>query len=220
MWESPLSATYRRLRSLPLCQPAAASWRVCAIVFPVRPAGPQSAELLDTVVPRVGDVEITPGIERQPTLPQVASTPTLPNFHLRTQEELNRLGGWAQFAGIQRGDRTVMAFELYVSRYGPIPHEPGKKGSKRAFLDLKLALRGQGYRLDWHAARLLPRVPDGGATTAVQYLGPQGLVVMACWSGPREIEGIALYDHRSPVARWTAWTSLTLQIRLAWIDGS
>jgi hypothetical protein len=139
----------------------------------------------------------------------------VPNFHSRTQDELHRLSGWGQFAGIQHGGRTTMAFELFVTRYDSVPDETGTAWSERAFLDLQTALHAQGYLLDRPDADLLPAGRPGGALVAVQYLGKQDLVVMASWSGTLEVEGIALYDHRPPAGRQTAWASLVLQIHLA-----
>lgn len=139
----------------------------------------------------------------------------LPNFHLSGQNDLHRLRGWGQFAGIQHRGRTTMAFALFISRYDPIPDEAGTPWSERAFLDLQIALHAQGYVRDGHDEALLPAARSGGALVAGQYLGRQDLVVMASWSGNVEIEGIALYDHRPPAARQTARTSLALQIHLA-----
>ena len=144
----------------------------------------------------------------------------LPNFHVRTQDELHRMDGWGQFAGIQQRGRTTMAFDLFVSRYDPVPDETGTLWSERAFLDLQAALHAQGYHLDRRGADLLPAAREGGTLVAVQHVGKQDLVVMASWSGTREIEGIAFYDHRPPAARQTAWASLALQIHLASNRGS
>jgi hypothetical protein len=85
----------------------------------------------------------------------------LPNFHVRTQTELHRISGWGQFAGIQRRGRTTMAFELFVSRYAPVPQETGTAWSERAFLDLQAALHAQGYHLDRRNAALLPAARAG-----------------------------------------------------------
>jgi hypothetical protein len=144
----------------------------------------------------------------------------VPNFHFSGQDELHRLRGWGQFAGIQHRGRTTMAFELFVSRYDQIPDESGTPWSERAFLDLQTALLAQGYVRDGRDEALLPSARTGGVLVAVQYLGRQDLVVMARWSGNLEIEAIALYDHRPPAARQTARTSLALQIRLASNRGS
>ena len=139
----------------------------------------------------------------------------LPNFHTNTQDALHRMGGWGQFAGIQRGGRTTMAFELFINRYDPVPNEIGTDWSELAFSDLKSALHVQGYHIDRREAGLVSVGHVGGALVAVQLLGKQDLVVMAVWSGTLEIEGIALYEHRSPAARQTAWDSLARQISRA-----
>jgi hypothetical protein len=139
----------------------------------------------------------------------------IPNFHFSGQDALHRLSGWGQFAGIQHRGRTTMAFELFISRYDPIPDDSGTSWSERAFLDLRAALHAQGYVRDGRDETLLPSVQSSGTFVAGQSLGRQDLVVMAVWSGNLEIEGIGLYNHRPPAARQTARTSLALQIYLA-----
>jgi hypothetical protein len=139
----------------------------------------------------------------------------VPLFHFQTQDQLHRVDGWAQFAGVQRRGRTSMAFELFVSRYDPVPDETGTLWSERAFLDLRLAIQAQDYLLDRRDADLLSAASGGGTLVAVQHLGKQDLVVMASWSGTQEIEGMAFYDHRPPTARQTAWASLARQMHLA-----
>ena len=143
----------------------------------------------------------------------------LPLFHFATQDQLHRVGGWGQFAGVQHRGRMTTAFELFVSRYDPVPDDTGIPWGERAFLDLKAAIRAQGYYLVPHGTDLLPAAPATGALLAVQHLGKQDLVVMASWSGTLEIEGIALYDHR-PAARQSAWASLARQIHLASTRGA
>lgn len=138
----------------------------------------------------------------------------VPRFHFKTQDQLHRLGGWGQFAGVHRRGRITMAFELFVSRYDAIPNAAGTPWSKQAFLDLGMALGAQGYACDRYGTSIRPPSPNGGALVAVQLLGRQDLVVMAVWSGSVAIEGIASYDHR-PAARQTAWASLVRQLQLA-----
>lgn len=138
------------------------------------------------------------------------------NFHLTPQDHLHRLGGWAQFAGIQQYGRMTMAFQLFASSYDPAPGETGTPWSEWAFRDLALALHDQGYSFDRRHAGLIVSGHEGGRLLAVQPLGAQDLVVMAGWSGSFEVEGIALYRHGSRAAKHTAWTSLALQLHLAW----
>jgi len=112
----------------------------------------------------------------------------VPLFHFQTQDQLHRVDGWAQFAGVQRRGRTSMAFELFVSRYDQVPDETGTPWSERAFLDLQATIRAHGYLLDRRDADLLSAARTGGTLVAVQHVGKQDLVVMASWSGTREIE--------------------------------
>jgi hypothetical protein len=139
----------------------------------------------------------------------------VPLFHFETQNQLHRLAGWGQFAGVQRRGQITMSFELFVSQYGPAGDETGIPWSERAFLDLKMALRTRGYHFERHQSDLLLAIREGDALVAVQQLGKQDLVVMATWSQGVEIEGIALYDHRSGKAKHTARASLALQIHFA-----
>lgn len=138
----------------------------------------------------------------------------LPLFHCATQDQLHRLGGWGQFAGVQHRGRMTMAFEVFVSRYDAVPASTGIPWSKRALLDLEIATRAQGYVLARRGTDLLAAATGDGTLVAIQRSGKQDLVVLALWSASLEIEAIALYDHQ-PAARQTAWASLARQIRLA-----
>jgi hypothetical protein len=139
----------------------------------------------------------------------------VPLFHFQTQDQLHRVDGWAQFAGVQHRGRTTMAFELFVSRYDPVPDETGTSWSERAFLDLQATIRARGYLLDRRDKDLLSAAREGGTFVAVQHLGKQDLIVMASWSGTLEIEGIAFYDHQPSAARQIAWGSLARQMHRA-----
>ena len=144
----------------------------------------------------------------------------IPNFHFRTEEDLGRLAGWGQFAARQHNGRTTMAFGLFVSRYDAVRATTGTSSSEHAFQDLKAAIRAQRYHPDPRGRQLLPAERQGGTLVALQHLDTQDLVVMACWSGDLEVEGITLYDRWSEAARQTAQTSLALQIHLALARGS
>ena len=144
----------------------------------------------------------------------------LPNFHFKSQDQLHRTGGWAQFAGIQRHGRTTMAFQLFVSQYAPDSDTTGTPWSARALSDLRAALRARGYEPDERDASLLPGSDQRNAFVQVQRGGQGDLVVMALRSGDLEVEGIALYAHRSLTAKGTAWSSLALQMKLASMPGS
>ena len=145
---------------------------------------------------------------------------SIPNFHFRTEGDLGRMAGWGQFAARQHNGRTTMAFELFVSRYDAVHNTTGTSSSERAFRDLTAAIRAQRYQPDRRGAQLLPAEHQGGTLVALQHLDTQDLVVMACWSGDLEVEGITLYDRGSKAARQTAQTSLALQIHLALVRGA
>ncbi len=139
----------------------------------------------------------------------------VPLFHLTSQDQLRRVAGWAQFAGVHHRGRMAMAFQLFVSRYSAVPDTTGTTWSEVAFLDLTRSIHAQHYRQKSAARELLPAPQGGGALVAVQRSGDQDLVIMARWTGSLEIEGIASYDHGSRTARQTAFASLALQIHLA-----
>jgi hypothetical protein len=139
----------------------------------------------------------------------------VPLFHLASQDQLHRLGGWAQFAGVQQHGRMTMAFQLFVSQYSTVPDADGAAWSEDAFLDLTRTIHAQRYRSEPRTGRLLPSPAGGGALVAVQHSGSQDLVIMARWAGSLEIEGIASYNHGSQTAKQTAIASLALQIHLA-----
>ena len=98
-------------------------------------------------------------------------------FHGATQDQLHRVAGWAQFAGVQHHGRTTMAFALFVSYYDSVPDEAGIAWSKQAFLDLEAALQAHGYHRDRRNTAFLPAVPQGGTLVAMQPSGKQDLVV-------------------------------------------
>lgn len=141
-----------------------------------------------------------------------------PLFHYHRQDELHRTGGWAQFAGVHRRGRMVMAFELFTSHYDSVPVGSSSAWGELAFFDLESAVIGEGYALDRRDVALLPAPPGGDRLIAVQHVGREDLVVVALWTGTLEIEGIAFY-RRQPAARQTAWSSLILQVHLAFQRG-
>jgi hypothetical protein len=144
----------------------------------------------------------------------------VPLFHLASQDQLHRIAGWAQFAGVHRRGRMAMAFQLFVSRYSPVPDTTETAWSNDAFLDLARTIHAEHYRQESSARELLPAATEGGALVAVQRSGDQDLVIMAYWAGSLEIEGIASYKHVSQAAKQTAFASLALQIHLASARGA
>jgi len=143
----------------------------------------------------------------------------VPLFHFATQDQLHRVDGWGQFAGLRRHGRMVIGFELFVSRYAPASDAEGVSWSARAFADLRAAIYAHGYITLRHLPRLVPAADSGGYLAELEPSSDYDLVVMGCWTGSLEVEGIVMYDHHSPWAQHTALTDLTLQVKAA-MDGS
>jgi hypothetical protein len=135
----------------------------------------------------------------------------VPLFHFYTQDQLHRVGGWAQFAGLRRHGRVVMSFELFSSRYRAGGDLDGTPFSKEAFEDLTNAIHAHGYVRLGQQPHLLPASVTGGSVAEIERLGPTELVVMASWSGTQEVESILLVDHGSASIRAAAYRYLTEQ---------
>lgn len=107
-------------------------------------------------------------------------------FHTETQDQLERTGGWAEFAGA-RLDGGRMGFELFSSIYAA-------NWSKRAYENLIVAIENHGYSpLGGHSLRLSNG--NGGSMAELQPNGRSDIVVMACWTGTREVEGLVYFAH-------------------------
>jgi hypothetical protein len=138
----------------------------------------------------------------------------VPLFHFQMQDQLHRIGGWAQYAG-WRHHRNSMQFALYASHYQTGVDSDANAWSRAAFDDLLLATHAQGYVSLRHVARLLPAQTAGGAIDELQRAGSKDLLVMACWSGSLEVEAIVVFDHGSTTARQMATHYLTQQVQAA-----
>lgn len=142
-----------------------------------------------------------------------------PLFHFQTESELKRTGGWGQFAAVRVHGRTAMAFELFASQYGE-GDSAGKPWARAAFADFCMAIQSHGYGVSRTHADLLPPGSTGGWTVQLQPSGSSDLIVVAAWTGRREVEAIVLFDHR-PAAIRTRVTSLLIhQVREALVAGS
>jgi hypothetical protein len=135
----------------------------------------------------------------------------IPLFHYFTQDQLHRIGGWAQSASA-RPHGAMMAFQLFASRYDPQVSDDGTPWSERAFQDLATITHDHGYRLLSSLPAVMSDTASGGVLAESKHSGAAILVVLACWSGSVEIEAIALADRRSPAAARTALTDLTRQV--------
>jgi hypothetical protein len=139
----------------------------------------------------------------------------VPLFHTYTQDQLHRVSGWAQFAGVRRHGHMLVAFELFSSTYQDGGDLDGTPFSKEAFDDLVRVTRTRGYTSLLQKPRLLPGSSDGDSMMAVERTPGSALVVMACWSGTGEIEAIVMVNHATASARRVAVRELASQIRWA-----
>jgi hypothetical protein len=140
----------------------------------------------------------------------------IPLFHFATQDELHRVGGWAQFAGWRHLHRR-MVFALYVSSYEATLDPKGRSWSRDAFDDLLLATRAQGYGHVRHLASLAPPGAGADAIAELQPSGSKDILVMAYWSATTEVEALVVFDHGAAGSRQTATRYLSRQV-LAAID--
>lgn len=134
-------------------------------------------------------------------------------FHLRTQDDLHRISGWAQF-GDARVHTHRMLFAVFASHYSPDASD-GLPWNVAAFADFRGATLSSRYQDLEHTPRLLPQGVLGN--TSVQQLRSRSgdAIAMACWVGSVEAEGIAFYTHGARDQRDIAVRSLTRQIRTA-----
>lgn len=134
-------------------------------------------------------------------------------FHLRTQDDLHRLSGWAQFGDASVHARRIL-FAVFASRYGPDTSD-GLPWNVAAFSDFRGATLSTRYQDLEQTPRLLPKGALGN--TSVQQLRSRSgdAIAMACWVGSIEVEGIALYTHGATDQRNIAVRSLTRQMRNA-----
>jgi hypothetical protein len=126
-------------------------------------------------------------------------------FHTQTQDQLQRTGGWAEFAGATL-DGGRMRFALFSSTYAP-------GWSEQAYEDLLVAIENQGYApvagISTHLS-----IADGESMAELQPNGSFDLVVMAAWTGIHEVEGLADFAH-NPRARHDALRYLRRQMQVA-----
>lgn len=134
-----------------------------------------------------------------------------PVFHLRTQDDLHRVSGWAQF-GDRRGHTTRMLFAVYASRYTAQSAE-GMPWNVMAFADFRGALMAEGYEDLNHVPRLLPKGAVGNTSAQLARSVDGDVFAMTYWTGSIEAEGVVVYAHGSPAQHRLAVRDLTLQMR-------
>jgi hypothetical protein len=135
----------------------------------------------------------------------------VPLFHERTQDELHRLSGWAQF-GDSRKPATRMLFALFAPRYSATG-EDGMPGNVAAFADFRGVLIADGYTDLERYPRLLPRGVLGNTSAQRATATNNDVLAMTCWTGSIEVEGVVVYVHHNAVQRRTAMRDLARQVR-------
>jgi hypothetical protein len=138
----------------------------------------------------------------------------VPLFHYFTQDQLHRLSGWAESAA-SRSRGTIIAFQLFASRYDPQVGDDGTPWNVRAFQDLATTTHDHGYRPLPSAPALVPDAARGGVLAESKTSGHSELLVMACWTGSVEVEAIAMFDRHSAGAHSAALADLSRQVTVA-----
>jgi hypothetical protein len=136
----------------------------------------------------------------------------VPLFHLLSEDQLHRVGGWAQFAGLRQRGRIAVAFQLFASQYQAGTDADGTPFSQEAFDDLIRVVHAHGYSVMANQPHLVPAAANGGSIAEVQRWSSNELIVMACWSGTQDVEAIVAVDHGSESVRRNALRDLTLQV--------
>jgi hypothetical protein len=134
-------------------------------------------------------------------------------FHLRTQDDLHRLSGWAQF-GDTRGAGGRMLFALFASRYSGDASN-GLPWNVAAFADFRGATLSTGYQDLNRMPRLLPQGMVGNASVQVTRSPGADALAMASWTGSIEVEGVVVYAHHSAAQQRLARRDLIRQMRAA-----
>ena len=134
-------------------------------------------------------------------------------FHLRTQDDLHRLSGWAQFGDVRPLARRML-FAVFASHYS-LDASNGLPWNIAAFSDFRGATMSMRYQELEHTPPFLPKGILGN--TSVQQLRSNSIdiLAMACWAGSIEVEGIAIYTHGETHQERIAMQSLTGQMRAA-----
>jgi hypothetical protein len=136
-----------------------------------------------------------------------------PVFHLRTQDDLHRLSGWAQF-GDTPGGSSRMLFALFASRYSP-GSEEGMPWNVLAFSDFRAVLISDRYAEIERFPRLIPAGQIGNSSAQRLRSRDGDALAMSCWVGTVEVEGLAMYAHRSASQERLAMHDLSRQVRAA-----
>lgn len=138
---------------------------------------------------------------------------SVPLFHLRTQDDLHRLSGWAQF-GNTPGGSSRMLFAVFASRYSPTT-EQGMPWNVLAFSDFRAVLISDMYNEVDHFPRLIPKGQVGNSSAQLLLSRDGDMLAMTCWVGSIEVEGVAIYAHGSKAQHQLAVKDLSRQIRTA-----
>ncbi|HEX8918057.1 MAG TPA: hypothetical protein VF898_06120 [Chloroflexota bacterium] len=136
-----------------------------------------------------------------------------PVFHLRTQDDLQRVSGWAQFGDVGHGSTRIL-FAVFASRYSGTD-SAGLPWNTLAFADFRGALMIQGYDDLLHVPRLVPRGVVGNAGAQLVRSPNGDVYALSCWTGSIEVEGLTVYAPGSAARQRQAVRDLTRQMRAA-----
>lgn len=142
-----------------------------------------------------------------------------PVFHFTTEDDLQRVSGWAQFGRV-RSHGKEMLFALYASRYVDGQDAEGLPWSLRAFVDFRLATLAHGFAELNHDPALVPKGVLGNSGGQIVLSSGRDILALSCWAGSIDVEAVAIYTHGDRRARSIALRDLTGQVRLAMRQGS
>lgn len=137
----------------------------------------------------------------------------VPLFHFQSQDELRRLGGWAEYASWTQNHHRIET-AIYASAYSSEPSEHAIPRSQEAFIDFQHATYLHGYRvLPLRLAHPIRSAP--GNTVIERQPGPTGLLVEACWSGTFEVEALIADGGHTLRARRLAISTVSALVHAA-----
>lgn len=132
-------------------------------------------------------------------------------FHLRTQEQLRRVGGWSQ-TGTSGGDSQMSQFALYMSQYAAGSNRAGIPWSLQGLLDLQRTAWLHGYEPLARPTGLLPATMSGTVLAMRHHYGNVSVLLLAYDSGTQEVESMVSTTGGRALQQ-QVWNDLVLQLR-------
>jgi hypothetical protein len=134
-------------------------------------------------------------------------------FHVHTQDDLHRIGGWSQIGVSMRGHHFA-EFALFASQYSTASATVGGLWSRQAMLDLQLAAWLHAYRPLAHVPSLLPAGASGRVLALHRRYGHSSVLLVGYQNGAQEVEGMVCTDL-GWADRQVLWRDLVRQVRAA-----